>query len=153
MKALPPIRRAGRLLVVAALAAAPVAVAADPPPPAAVPKPVAPPAAAGNGVVVTLDPKALPHTPGWTVIAPTVRVDGKPMPFEFGLWLPKAYKVDGPPLPVIVHMHNRFAIGGGGDGRLEEEGLPALLCRGSLTDNRATGSGRRSRSTRTTTWP
>ena len=139
MKALFPIGRAGFVLFASLLVA--TAWAADPaiPPTTKPAVPVVKPPPPTPGVTVTLDEATLPQTPGWHLLAPTVKVDGKPMPFEFGLWLPKSYKAGGPPLPVIVHMHNRFAIGGSGAERLEEEGLPALLCRGSLTDNRATG--------------
>lgn len=132
MKALSPIRRAAFVLLASLMAA--TAWAADAPPPP--PKPVPPPT---PGVTAELDEAKLPETPGWHLLAPSVKVDGKPMPVEFGLWLPKSYRPGQPPLPVIVHLHNRFAIGGNGADRLEEEGLPALLCRGSLNDNRATG--------------
>ena len=100
------------------------------PPPAPAAAVVAPPVPAG--VVVKLDPAALPHGPGYAVVRPTVTVDGKPLSVPVGVWLPANFARPSAPLPVIVSLHNRYAIGmDGSDQALLGEGLPRLLHSGN----------------------
>ena len=94
------------------------------------PKVATPPAV--KGVDVSIDPAALPRRPGYAVVRPTVVVDGEPMSVPVGVWLPPAFPHAGGPMPVIVSLHNRYAIGmGGSDAGLLGEGLPMILAHGN----------------------
>ncbi len=99
-------------------------------------KPPAPKAMADNGdaaagVTVLVDTSALPRHGGYTVIRPTVRVDGQTLSMPVGLWLPTAYPHFAGPLPVIVSLHNRYAIGmADTNAALLGEGLPSILAHG-----------------------
>ena len=83
------------------------------------------------GVTVLLDAAALPRRAGYEVVRPTVRVDGEDLSVPIGVWLPRGFPRVDAPLPVIVSLHNRYAIGmDGSPGALLGEGLPMILWRG-----------------------
>ena len=117
---------AHRLAVPIKPAAAPVAAAVVVPPSPPAPPPPPP------GVFVKLDPAALPRRPGYAVVRPTVTMDGKPLSVPVGVWLPANFAHPSSPLPVIMSLHNRYAIGMDGEtGALLGEGLPMILANGN----------------------
>ena len=80
------------------------------------------------GVRVMLDTATLPRRPGYQVIHPMVRVDGEELSMPIGIWLPPGFPHGATPLPVILSLHNRYAIGMDGSPRaLLGEGLPMIL--------------------------
>ncbi len=110
-------RRRGGLV-----AAAHEATASPPPPP--------PPRPYAGRVVVLMSAASLPTKPGYAVVRPAVGVGGRPLSVPVGIWLPPAFRPGGGPLPVILSLHNRYAIGmDGSDNGLLGEGLPMILTR------------------------
>ena len=86
---------------------------------------------AAAGVTVLLDTSSLPRRAGYAVIRPTVRVDGQTLSVPVGIWLPTGYPHFAAPLPVILSLHNRYAIGmDGTKNALLGEGLPNILAYG-----------------------
>jgi predicted peptidase len=103
------------------------------------PRPTPPPVAA-LGTSVKLDPAALPKAAGYTVVRPTVTVDGHPLSVPIGVWLPRGFPHVAEPLPVIISLHNRYAIGmDGSNGGLLGEGLPMILAHGSVPNHGENG--------------
>ena len=86
-----------------------------------------------RGVQVEVDPNTLPRQPGYAVIRPTVRVDGQPLKMPVGIWLPPGFpRPTAGALPVILSLHNRYAIGqDGSNSALLGEGLPMVTTRGN----------------------
>jgi predicted peptidase len=99
--------------------------------PAPAPKVVADDGNAEAGVTVLVDTSTLPRRGGYAVIRPTVRVNGEPLSVPVGIWLPTGYPHFAAPLPVILSLHNRYAIGKEDlNAALLGEGLPNILAYG-----------------------
>jgi len=86
---------------------------------------------------LTIDPRQWPHTLGYHVVRGTADYHGRKIPFITGIFLPSAYFHTTDPMPVLVALHNRFAIGQNADA-VAGEGMGRLLAQGG-EDNRASG--------------
>ncbi len=104
-----------------------------PHPPVERPAVVARPPEPGPATVsVSIPADQLPRHAGYAVVRPTVRVDGQVLSVPVGVWLPTRFPHFATPLPVIVSLHNRYAVGmDGSDGALRGEGLPMILAHGN----------------------
>jgi pimeloyl-ACP methyl ester carboxylesterase len=86
---------------------------------------------------VTIDSRQWPHTLGYHVVRGTAVYHGRKILFVTGIFLPPAFFHTTAPMPVLVALHNRFAIGEGADA-VAGEGMGRLLAYGG-DDNRASG--------------
>jgi hypothetical protein len=87
---------------------------------------------------LSIEPREWPHTLGYHVVRGTAMYHGRKMPFVTGIFLPPAFFHTTEPMPILMALHNRFAIGQDGGHSLIDEGMGRLLGRGG-DDDRRTG--------------
>jgi predicted peptidase len=93
---------------------------------------------AGNSMTLALEPKPLPREVGYHLVRGTAVFHGRKVRFASGIFLPPAFLTARQPMPVLMALHNRFAIGLDGSNGLVGEGMGQLLARGR-PDDRAEG--------------
>ena len=91
-----------------------------------------------DSMPLTIESRQWPHTLGYHVVRGTAIYHGRKMPFASGIFLPPAFFHTSNPMPVLVALHNRFAIGSNGGDGLVGEGMGRILAYGG-DDNRASG--------------
>jgi hypothetical protein len=84
-----------------------------------------------------IESRQWPHTLGYHVVRGWAVYHGRKIPFITGIFLPAAFFHTTSPMPVLVALHNRSAIGQGADA-VAGEGMGRLLASGG-DDNRASG--------------
>jgi predicted peptidase len=88
-------------------------------------------------VSVDFDPAVLPKKPGCTVVKAGLKIGDKTLSFDFILYLPPGFPntvgFENGPVPVLVSLHNRAAIGGDARRALGES-LPNLLAERDADD-------------------
>jgi predicted peptidase len=87
---------------------------------------------------LTLDPVPLPRTVGYHMVRGTAVYHGRKLRFASGIFLPPAFLTLKEPMPVVIALHNRFAIGYDGGDEIIGEGLGQMLAIGQ-PDPRAEG--------------
>jgi predicted peptidase len=91
-----------------------------------------------DALAVQLDPNRFPHSLGYHLMRGTTIYHGRKIPFSSGIFLPAAFFQAKNPMPIVMTLHNRMAIGRDGSGAIVEEGLAHLLAYGQ-EDGRAQG--------------
>jgi predicted peptidase len=87
---------------------------------------------------LTLDDKPLPKEVGYSVVRGWATFHGRKLRFSSGIFLPPAFLNAKQPMPILMALHNRFAIGASGGGEIVGEGMGQLLAYGR-PDERAEG--------------
>ena len=87
---------------------------------------------------LTLDPVPLPHAVGYHMVRGTAIYHGRKMRFASGIFLPPATTTANAPMPIVIALHNRYAIGYDGGDEIIGEGLGRMLAIGQ-PDGRAEG--------------
>jgi predicted peptidase len=80
-------------------------------------------------VVLTIDDKSLPRSPGFHVIHSKLTIADQTRGFAFGLFLPRSYFSSTEPMPVVITLHNAGRSGDDGGDVLTSEGLGLLIGR------------------------
>ncbi len=94
--------------------------------------------AAENTMTLKIEDRQWPSTLGYHVLRGTTVYHGRRMLFVSGIFLPPAFFHTTQPMPVLMALHNRFAIGFNGGAGLGTEGMGRVLARGG-EDSRAVG--------------
>jgi hypothetical protein len=92
----------------------------------------------GDAISLTLDSRLLPHTLGYHQVHGTAIYHGRKLQFYAGVFLPPVFFHTHAPMPVVMTLHNKFAIGYEGGGMMLGEGMGQMLATGR-PDGRATG--------------
>jgi predicted peptidase len=87
---------------------------------------------------LSIDPASLPHSQGYHVVRGTAMYHGRRLRFSSGIYLPPAALRSSEPMPIVVTLHNRVAIGFDGGTEMLGEGMGLLLGLGR-PDLRASG--------------
>jgi predicted peptidase len=80
-------------------------------------------------VVLTLDEKSLPRSPGYHELRGKLKIGDQTRGFAYGLFLPRSYFTSTEPVPVVVTLHNAGGEGENGGAVLTGEGLGLLIGR------------------------
>jgi hypothetical protein len=88
---------------------------------------------------VVFDPGQVPTSQGYHFVLLKMSIGGKTMPFPCGVYLPPQFFSGTAPLPVVVSLHNKYAIGSDKADVLEDESLGFALTHDRY-DGRATGT-------------
>lgn len=83
---------------------------------------------------VTIDPRLWPRTLGYHVVRGSAVYHGRQLPFACGIFLPPAFFHTTEPMPVLMALHNRFAIGFNGGPQMAGEGMGRILAYGGDED-------------------
>jgi len=92
----------------------------------------------GDSMSLTINPNYFPHTLGYHLVDGTAVYHGRKLPFRFGIFLPPAFLHAKAPMPVLMCLHNRYAIGADDPNAMVGEGMGQMLAYGNA-DSRAEG--------------
>jgi hypothetical protein len=91
-----------------------------------------------ESMALRIDARQWPHVLGYQMVRGTAVYHGRVIPFASGVFLPPAFFHATEPMPVLMALHNKSAIGANGGNALIGEGMGRLLGVGG-NDNRAQG--------------
>jgi hypothetical protein len=91
-----------------------------------------------DGMSLSIDTHLFPHTLGYHVVRGTAIYHGRKIRFSSGIFLPPAFFHASAPMPVLMCLHNRYAIGFDGGEEMVGEGMGQMLAHGAA-DTRAEG--------------
>jgi hypothetical protein len=81
-----------------------------------------------------IEPRQWPHTLGYHVVRGSAVFHDRKLPFACGVFLPPAFFHTAEPLPVLMTLHNRMAIGFNGGHEMVGEGMGRILAYGGDDD-------------------